>query len=52
MLTVRIFGRFCHFPSNGIIEKIVLRDLDLLFEGQDGKKVYISETVRAGAKKS
>ena len=26
--------RFCHLPSNGVIVKIALRDLDLLFEGQ------------------
>ena len=41
--------RFWHFPSNGVIAKIVRRCLDLLF---DGKKIIfsISETVRAIAK--
>ena len=31
--------RYWHFPSNGVIVKIVLRDFDLLFEGQQFKIV-------------
>ena len=42
--------RFWHFPSNGAIIKIALRDTDLLYGGQILKKNYISETVRASAK--
>ena len=26
--------RFGHFPSNDVIAKILIRDLDLLFEGK------------------
>ena len=38
--------RFWHLPSNGVIAKIILRDLDLLFEVKI-LNVNISETVRA-----
>ena len=41
--------RFLHFPSNGVIAKITIRELDLLFGGQH-LKLYISETVRDSAK--
>ena len=38
------------FPSNGVIRKVVLHDLDLLFQGQIFKNDSISETVRANSK--
>ena len=41
--------RVWYFPSNGIIVKVVLCDLDLLFESQTFY-MLISETVRARAK--
>ena len=34
-------------PSNGVIAKIAHHDLDLLFEDQILKNLYISETIRA-----
>ena len=33
--------RFWQLPSNGVIAKIALRDLDLLFEGKNVKSVYL-----------
>ena len=43
--------RFCHLPLNGVLEKIALRNLDLLFFLKVKiKNVYISETVRASLK--
>ena len=41
--------RFLHLPSNGIFEKIALRDIDLHFEGNN-LNLYISEKARAYAK--
>ena len=38
---IGVFCRFGHLSSNGIIAKIILRDLDLLFEGQILKCNYI-----------
>ena len=29
-----VFCRFCRLSSNVVISKIILRDLDLLFEGK------------------
>ena len=43
------FCRFRHLPSNGIIAKIILHDLYLLFKGQNFT-MLISEMVRASAK--
>ena len=40
--------KFWLLPSNGVIAKFPLRDLDLLFNGK--KNCYISETVRDSAK--
>ena len=38
----------CRFSSNGVIVKIFLHDLDLLFEGKRIKKfISVSKTVRA-----
>ena len=42
--------RFGHFPSNNVIAKIVLRQLDLLFQGQKSLNVNIFEMMRANAK--
>ena len=41
--------RLWHLLSNGVIENIVLRDLDLHFEDQNSV-FYISETFRASGK--
>ena len=38
----------CH--SNGVIEKIALGDLDLLFGGKEFNFLYISQMVRTSAK--
>ena len=42
--------RFWHLPSNGVVAKIAIRDLDLLFGGQIFTIFYIFETVRSSAK--
>ena len=40
--------KFLHWPSNGVIVKVLLFDFDRLFEGK--KIFFMSETVRASAK--
>ena len=42
--TLAKINRFRHLPSNGVIAKIVLRDLNQPFEGQIFLNVNISET--------
>ena len=42
--------RLLHLPSNDVIVKISLRDLDLLFGGPHFLNIYISETLRDSAK--
>ena len=43
------FYRFWHLPSNATIAKVVVRDLDLLFQGQIFQ-LSLSLTIRASAK--
>ena len=45
--SARMTGK--HLPSNGVIAKIALRDLDLLSRSKHFK-MYIFQTVRAGTK--
>ena len=47
---VGVFCWFCHLPSNGVIMKIVLSDLDLLFWRSTILNVNISDMVKASAK--